>query len=1535
MTKRIRLILLALFIPALVVHISSGQSSFTINDRVSKDVEARDARTGAKKTPDAGEYVIKIGDIVGINVEGYEEDYNQTVLVQQNGRISYISLGTIQAADLTVFQLEEEIRKKLRIYISNPRVEVSIWRKELVIEPGDLLAITIEDNQNYDRVLTVQEDGNILYEPLGEIEAAGLVASQLEDQLEDDLEPYIGDSQVKISVEREDVGPPTTREVGEAEAPAEEIPPEALDLVEKLRAEAEKRSLEEAEEEAKKEYLTSPGDVIDIFVMENRDYSRIVVVQPDGNISYPPLGEVPATGFTEDRLSQKIATELSSHINNPQVKAIVSGRISFLRTEEADVGSPSTMEDEDAEYFIKPRDVIEITVTERSNYDQTVVVQFNGKVLYSPLGEIQAAGLTSSQLTDDIVSGLSARISDPEAVAGRVMVNVRQFRKITEEVQKIKIEIPEPPERFGYRFFTGARNRILKLEDSLIAMAGATGMAPVPSMVRDALSGFVGPMDMVNANVTATVPSKYVLGPGDRITLHFWSDLLEYQTVLLAVDDNGEIEIPKSGKMVVRGMTLEQFQEAAREELTRVAYKNLKLIATLDRLRSIQIFITGEAFRPGSYAVSAVTTLFNALYMCGGPSDNGSLRRIKLLTGGRYSETKTLDFYKFLMDGDSSQDFSLNVGDTIFIPPIERTAMISGEVKRPAVYELKEGENLLELVSLAGGIRPSGFLQRVQIDSVDPGRGAGQRIVIDADLSQATAYDQPNPSILDGDTVTVFSIPSERMNTVTIEGKVRMSGVYQLKEGMRVADLINMAQGLLGEAHMERADLLRLNPDEKTTKLISVNLSKALSGDEAGSTGASPSQDNVSLKQWDRLVVYSKWDVKWITDRIVSVHGAVQRPGSYERSDDMTIGDLLIQAGGALPDAYSDRALLLRLGERGELSKSVPVNLKDSGKAIRLEDGDTLLIYTHHEAGWEPEREVEIEGAVQTPGVFLRADDMKVSDLIHRAGGILPEAYPDRALLLRMDGRQRATQGFFISPKLALQDDPKNNLNLKDGDRLIIHTYEEAIWEPGMEVTITGAVQNPSTYERLDGMRVSDLILRAGGLLPNAYLERADIKRVLSNHETYTSISVNLAKVLSGDKEADVLLQDEDLLAVYTLQEAQYMPDNVVTIYGMVQRPDTYTRSVGMKLSDILFAAGGVLLGAHREVEIARIFNGNVIILTADIGLLAEGDGEQDVLLEDEDVISVRKKKLFMDTLRTVKVSGEVRYPGSYALEHDERLSDLIQRAGGLTDRAYPESSVITREINNLVLEEQRRSIQQVNKLLNEINGMEYWRELAKAQLERRRGTGAAETATDEPITPVTGLIMGAAQATVGIVPGLTVGSIPGQTEGVVSSMEDITQGRYTLVTPARKVASFLPSGRLILDVSRAIKHPGSKDDIILEDKDEIVIPAMSAAISVSGAVIQPSSLVYIEGKKVKDYVKMVGGYSRDADEDAIYVIKANGMVVSSEKAKLGPGDLIIVPTKIMVEKVTDRWGQIIGAVKFAVTTLAMVYTIKLIADRI
>jgi len=1087
----------------------------------------------------------------------------------------------------------------------------------------------------------------------------------------------------------------------------------------------------------------------------------------------------------------------------------------------------------------------------------------------------------------------------------------------------IDVEVPVPLKRFGYDFFKGARNRILKLEESL---AEATGEVPTSSVTRDAISGFVGPVDMMSANVAATVPSNYVLGPGDRLTIHFWSDVevMELQTVSLVVDDRGEVIIPRARKIVVRGMTLPQFQEAAREELARVISKNLKLIATLDRLRSVLIFITGEAFRPGSYAVSAVTTLFNALYMCGGPNDNGSLRNIKLL---RNKETKTVDFYKFLMDGDSSQDFSLDAGDTIFISQVGPTATVSGEVKRPTGYELKEGENLKELISLAGGIRPSGFLQRVQIDSVDPGK---ERIVLDIDLS---GPDQPNPPIFDGDTVTVFSIPSERMNTVTLEGKVRMPGVYQLKEGMKVSDLIQAAQGPLGEAYMERADLFRLNPDKKTTKLIPINLSRALA-DESGS-----SSDNIRLEQWDKLVVYSKWDVKWIADRVVSIHGAVQRPGAYERSDGMTIRDLLIQAGDLLPEAYQEKAWVLRLDERGEMTKSIPVDLRDSGKAeatLELKDGDTLLVYTYQEARWEPKREVAVEGAVQAPNTFPRVDGMKVSNLIQRAGGLLPDAYPDRALLLRLDERQRITEGFFISPELALQDDPKNDLNLKDGDRLIIYTYEEAVWEPKLEVTVAGAVLSPGVFERVDGMRVSDLLRRAGGVLPNAYLTRADIKRFRPDHETYMAVPVNLGSALSGDEEADVLLQDEDLLTVYTLREAEYKPKNIAIIYGAVQRPDIYTRIDGMKLSDLLFVAGGILPGAYQDAEIARIGDdGEILILTADVIAITAGDESEaeDLLLEDEDVVSIRRQSEFPDVLTTVTIEGEVKYPGSYVVKRNERLSDLIRRAGGLTDVASPESSVITRKVEHLMLDEQKKDMQLVKKILDDLSQQEYQREAALARLmaERRGVSTPSETpvptaGTDIPIVSTMGEAMEVS----------AIAGIPGQAQAAVSSVEEMAGSQYTLVTPAREIDwSLPPTKRLVLDLREAIDHPGTADDIIVRDGDTVMVPPMPDSISIFGAVTKPTSYVYIKEKKIKDYVEMAGGYSTDADRDAVYVIKAEGIIVKGEKTRLSPGDVIVVPAKVMVQKVTDRWGQVVGAIKFAVTTVATVYTIKLILERI
>jgi len=426
----------------------------------------------------------------------------------------------------------------------------------------------------------------------------------------------------------------------------------------------------------------------------------------------------------------------------------------------------------------------------------------------------------------------------------------------------------------------------------------------------------------------------------------------------------------------------------------------------------------------------------------------------------------------------------------------------------------------------------------------------------------------------------------------------------------------------------------------------------------------------------------------------------------------------------------------------------------------------------------------------------------------------------------------------------------------------------------------------------------------------------------------------------SATREADILLQDEDLLTVYTLREAEYKPKNIAIIYGAVQRPDIYTRTDGMRLSDLLFVAGGILPGAYQDAEIARIGgDGEILILTADVIAITEGDESQDLLLEDEDVVSIRRQGEFPDVLHTVTIEGEVKYPGSYVIKRDERLSDLIRRAGGLTDVASPESAIITRKVDHLILDEQKRDMQLVRKVIEDLSQQEYQREAARARLIEERHRELSEKSDLIPSATL-GTVAGAYVPVVGTMEEATeasaIAGIPEQAQAAVSGVEAVVAPQYTLVTPARKIDWSLPSTkRLVLDLRQAIDHPKTANDIILRDGDAIMIPPMPDSISIFGAVTKPTSYVYIKGKKLKDYVEMAGGYSTDANRDAVYVIKSNGNIIEGEKTRLSPGDVIVVPAKVMVQKVTDRWGQVIGVIKFAVTTVAMVYTIKLILGRV
>ncbi len=790
-------------------------------------------------------------------------------------------------------------------------------------------------------------------------------------------------------------------------------------------------------------------------------------------------------------------------------------------------------------------------------------------------------------------------------------------------------ERPRPLQDFGRNFFEPARKRILGMEKKIL-----NGTLLLPELAqRDALLGFVGPLEMVTSSVYAAIPHRYVLTPGDQVTLTFWGTGLDLQKMTLIVSEQGDVTLPRVGQMVVRGMTLDTFQKNAKTALTRVTVKDLDLIATLDRLKSIQIFVTGEAFRPGSYAVSAVTTLFNALYAAGGPSDLGSLRDIRLL---RDQQTIRVDLYDYLLRGDSQNDLPLQAGDTVFIPQRHRSISMRGEVNRPALYELKEQEQLLALIDLAGGIKTTGILQNVLIHSLSPNK---ERIVREVNLAQGA----PDTLVYDGDEVEVSAVLPEITNQVILKGSVERPGVYELKGNMRLSDLFSETNRPLGETDLERADLIRLNEDRKTTRLIPIHLGRALAGDP---------QQNILLAWMDKVVVYSKFDVAFYPSRVVTALGAIQKPG---------------------------------------------------------------------------------------------------------------------------------------------------------------------------------------TYPRADGMHLRDLLLEVGGVLP----------------------------------------------------------------------------------------------GYHEVMEVARArSDGEITLLQIDIPGLLRQDETQNILLQDEDIVSVRKKSEFFDKPIFVTVQGEVKYPGAYALKtRADRLSDLIQRSGGLTESAYAKGSIFTRKRQYIPSDAQRGDLVRVNQVVNRINDIDYERQVARNQylLIQDQGAQAVTRASSTPVVRSSGTV--AESVAIGQLPGVaeTAGQAAGQAVGgIIDAIQDLP----SVVSRARTFtdADLLPVERVIIDVVNAMAHPEGVRNLTLNSGDTLEVPVRSETISVVGAVIRPTVIVHESGKALKHYIARSGGYTQDAHPEGTLVLKMDGAIMPVDEVKtLEAGDMVYVPPKVMSAEIVTTMDKVLDMIKFTLTTAASV----------
>ena len=637
----------------------------------------------------------------------------------------------------------------------------------------------------------------------------------------------------------------------------------------------------------------------------------------------------------------------------------------------------------------------------------------------------------------------------------------------------------------------------------------------------------------------------------------------------------------------------------------------------------------------------------------------------------------------------------------------------------------------------------------------------------------------------------------------------------------------------------------------------------------------------------------------------VAIDGEVGSPALFELTSTETLRDGLHFAGGVKPSAAAQHVQVSTV--RPGLARVLKdVDLHDDRQiaATPLYDGDSVDVFSVRDT---LVNSVTVEGAVDQPGDYALAGGMRVADLLGRARGALPEAFPGRADLYRWNPDNTLSL-IPVDLDKALGGDSAANIPLERWDRLKVYTREEVAWTGKREVTVRGAVQRPGVYYRSGNLRVRDLLLMAGGPTPEASLDRAVLLHQRGDG-TYAYEFVRLGAALQGDTAQDMTVQDNDVLAVYRVGEAQWTPQSVVSIQGAVVTPGDYPRGEGMTLGDLFRLAGGLLPGAGKRVSIAHARHPSSDAATTVVDFVPDRgralDPRDDITLADGDVVTVQSTGGFKDRAEIVTIKGAVNSPGPVILRGDKmRLSDAIREAGGLRPEAYAEGTEFNRTPSLIGTAGQRGLTRIISRLSDMINQSAYQREQAKSDVERIKATtGAAAPAGPLPTsgTPAAG--------------------------AAVSSPLASQLAKRDLVSPPRVLGAddLAPSGNVAVNLANALRRPGGEDDITLMDGDTVTVPIMPTTVQVLGAVINSRAVLFHAGERVDYYVSNAGGFTPDAARDRIVIIHTGGGLIPADKAgPLRPGDVIVVPTKVVAAKLSDGRGGGLDDIFRSVTSAAI-----------
>ena len=753
---------------------------------------------------------------------------------------------------------------------------------------------------------------------------------------------------------------------------------------------------------------------------------------------------------------------------------------------------------------------------------------------------------------------------------------------------------------------------------------------------------FAGEPTTFMPSENAAVPDTYIVGPGDQLKINFYGK--ESESFDVTVDREGRISIPDLSPVEVAGLTFAEIKELIKVKVEQEVI-GVKAFVSLGQLRSMRILVLGEAYKPGSYSVSSLTTVSHALFVSGGVSEIASLRNIQVKRAGK--TVANFDLYDLLINGDSSNDIVLKPGDVVFVPPVGAQVTVDGLVKRPAIFELKKGETAKQLLTMAGGLKPGAYAKNAVVERFNFDR----KEVLSVDFTKP----QINYIPQDGDRVRFNSVSSQYQNSISLIGAVARPGNYQWYQGKRISDVLKSVRGdLLPQADLSYGLVIReinINGDIEAHQF-----------DVAQAIIKNP-ENNLALKANDKIIVFSRFEEK-----------------EAEKS---------ALANMALSQEQQEQQLKAEQWHKYQQKEFEKyIGLPQNNTKLETES-DTYALFSRHNllASFlaklkqqatidQAVQVVEISGNVTFPGVYPLVVGGEVRDLVTAAGGLLESAYVKQAEITRIVASDSSKiEHLRLDLESAMRGDLQSNIKLQSKDS--INVFAIPNWQENVKVELKGELRFPGTYTIRRGETLTELLERAGGFSEFAEQKAAiftrtsikeqkqqqlarlstELRRDIASKSFQNSVSSNslsydemnkllndLASVeavgrlvidlpLIVENKQNLVLQDGDVLYVPSKRDS-------ISVIGEVNYSTSHLYKAGVGVDDYIALSGGLKERANEDSIYIIKANGSVKIPNKG-GWFAVNNSEQ---LEPGDTIVIPMDASHMDKLTLWSTATQILY---------------------------------------------------------------------------------------------------------------------------------------------------------------------------------------------------------------------------------------------------------------------------------------------------